>query len=163
MRGAEEDFPTSIINDIRLTQKEIAEANKEKVVLRTFICHRTAAFATSSNEQTKLRYDHSNYLIDPNKHRFRKVVRILSLVFKFIWKISGNVTHARQNKIFTHRGPNDFPTDVLKKGSDRFIVTSQKDSSPNLTCMSGLVVEIEDEMLKAAFNYFVLKASAEMP
>ena len=161
MNGPEEDFPTSSIEDIRLNQQEIAEANKEKIVLRTFFCHRTAAFATSSNEQTKLRYEHSKYLIDPNKFRFRKVVRVLSLVLMFIKKISGNVTHILQNKIFTHKGPNDFP-DVLKSVSDKFLVTSQRDPLPHTKCQSGLVVVIDDEMLKAAFNYYIMKASAEM-
>ena len=165
MRAPEKDFPTSTVEDIRLSQQEIAEANKEKVVLKTFFCHHTAAFATSSNEQTKRCYELSKYLIDPNKYRFRKGVRILSLVLTFIIKASVNVPRLGEkiskNKIFTHKGPNDFP-DVLQSVSDKFLVTSQRDPLPHTKCQSGLVVEIDDNMLKAAFNYFVLKASTEM-
>ena len=97
-----------------------------------------------------------------NKHRFRKIVRILSLVLKFVKKISGNVTHVRQNKVFTHPGPNDFSNGMIKSVSDRFLVTSQQNPRPQSKCQSGLAVEIDDEMLRAAFYYFVLKASAEM-
>ena len=143
MRGSEEEFPTSTIEDLRLSQQEMAEANNEKLVLRTFFCHTTAAFATISHEKTKLRYDYSDYLIDPNKHRFRKVVRILALVLTFIKKASGNVTKVRKNKVFTHTGPNDIP-DLLKSVSDKYLVTSNVGVSSLITCKSGMVVEVED-------------------
>ena len=35
-------------------------------------------------DRVKLRYDFSNYLIDPNKFRLRKVIRVMSIVLLFI-------------------------------------------------------------------------------
>jgi len=37
-----------------------------------------------STEKIKSRYEFSRYIIDPNKHRFKTVVRIVALVMKFI-------------------------------------------------------------------------------
>ena len=60
MRGCEEEFPTSTIEDLRLSQQEMAEANNEKLLLRMFFCHTTAVFATISHEKTNFRYDDSD-------------------------------------------------------------------------------------------------------
>ena len=43
-----------------------------------------AGRAVKIQEEARLRYQYSNYLIDPNRHRFRDVVRSLALACKFI-------------------------------------------------------------------------------
>ena len=40
--------------------------------------------STRVNEEIKLRYQLAKYLIDPNRFRFRKVIRILGLALTFI-------------------------------------------------------------------------------
>ena len=42
------------------------------------------------------RYKHSKYIIDPNQFRFRKVVRILALVFLFLKNISLKIYQKRK-------------------------------------------------------------------
>ena len=37
-------------------------------------------------DEVFLRYQYSNYVIDPNRYRFRKVVRIVGLVYLFVKK-----------------------------------------------------------------------------
>ena len=159
MVKAEDEFPTSTIEDVRLSQQEIADANKEKMVPGYF--KDFSGFASYTAEQTKLRYEYSKYLIDPNRFRFRKVCRIHSLVLTFIKKVSKKVPRVMNNKIFKHKGPNDLPN-VLACDSDRYLVTSGSNANSITKSRGGLVVEISNEMLHAAFNYFVLKASAEM-
>ena len=43
----------------------------------------TALISQCPNE-TRQQYEYCNYLIDPNKFRFRKIIRIIALVIKFI-------------------------------------------------------------------------------
>ena len=47
----------------------------------------------------------SNFLIYPNKFRFRKVIRGFALVLKFVWKISKVIPKVRENIIFKHVPP----------------------------------------------------------
>ena len=157
----EEEFPTSTIEDVLLSQQELADANKEKMVPGYFYVKDFSVYASLPDDQTKLRYGFSKYLIDPNRFRFRKVIRILSLVLTFIKNVSKNFPRILNNKVFTHKGPNDLPN-VLSCDSDKYLVTSGSNASSITKSRSGLVVEISDEMLHAAFNYFVLKASAEI-
>ena len=42
-------------------------------------------------EEVGLRYNYSNYVIDPNKFRFRKVVRVYGLVILFLNKLCQKV------------------------------------------------------------------------
>ena len=65
----------------------------------------------------------SNFLIDPNKFRFRKVTRVFALVLKFVWKISKVIPKVRENIIFKHVPPGGL-ADILKFSSDRYIVTT---------------------------------------
>ena len=48
------------------------------------------------DKEIQLRYRFSNYLIDPNRFRFRKVVRILGLVLTFLQKISKNINRIQK-------------------------------------------------------------------
>ena len=81
------NFPIKTIDEIILSNKEKGEANREKVIT-DFPCENVECLTTKyvPNEVGE-RYIFSKYLIDPNKFRFRIVLRILALVFLFIQKI----------------------------------------------------------------------------
>ena len=70
-------FPTRSPEDISLDQSQLQQASKE---VRAVQVHHSS----SAQDQLQRRYVFSSYLIDPNKHRFSTVVRIMALVFKFI-------------------------------------------------------------------------------
>lgn len=79
----EEDFPAYTVNDIKLNSNQLNEARKEKnleIVESSFFQNRVPI-------EVKDRYLFSQYLVDPNKFRFRNVVRIMALVIKFIRKL----------------------------------------------------------------------------
>ena len=99
----------------------------------------------------------SNFLIDPNKFRFRKVIRVFALVLKFVWKISKVIPKVRENIIFKHVPPGGL-ADILKFSSDRYIVT---------TCLKAnnvgvKVIELSEHMLRSSMTYFSLKSSKEV-
>ena len=162
MRGPEVDFPIRTADQIKLTKQEEADALQEMVVIKTFHSRRKAEFDAFGDQQIRLRYQFSKYVIDPNRFRFRKVVRILALVLTFIHKISKNVPKIRENKIFCHESPTELP-DILACSDDKYLLTTGqfKDISGS-PCQVGLVVEITEVMLKAAFYYFVLKGTNEV-
>ena len=87
MSGPEEEFPILTYDQVRLSQQDQSEVTKEMVVLKTFHAYASAAIDDHAERQIKLRSFHSQYLLDPNKFRFRKVIRIFALVLSFIWKI----------------------------------------------------------------------------
>ena len=89
-------FPTLSFQDIKLSKDDTESHNDELLKLNvsdnewiykqlSHLSHENYSVISSKN-RTKIgnRYSFSNYVIDPNKYRFRKVLRILSLVFLFI-------------------------------------------------------------------------------
>ena len=79
MSRPEEEFHTLTLEQIIYNQQEVNEANKETIIMKTFHTNKDAELDSSTDEQIKLRYTFSNYLIDPNRFRFRKIVRVLLL------------------------------------------------------------------------------------
>ena len=164
MREAEEDFPVQTIEEVKLSQQELAEAEKEKIVFKSFHANnrKVPDFEASSVDKIKGRYDFSKYLIDPNCHSFRKVVRIMALVLTFIKKAGRKVPKVQNLGMFSHKAPGDLP-DVLKSMLDRYILTTNSFPGMKLTaCKGGNVVVLTHEMLRSAFYYFSLKASLEV-
>ena len=83
-----QDFPSSTIDELKLNQNDLEEAETEKICIQSFYNQSELGFDKYVDEQVKLRYQLSNYIIDPNRFRFRKVVRILALVLTFVKKIA---------------------------------------------------------------------------
>ena len=82
-RSTATEFPIQSIDEIVLSGKEKNDANKEKVVTDfTFNSMQCLTTKYVPNE-IGARYKLSNYLVNPNKFRFRTVLKILSLVFLF--------------------------------------------------------------------------------
>ena len=94
--------------------------------------------------------------MDPNRFRFRKVVRIMGLVLKFLLL---KCPSASKFKVFKHEGHDILPA-VLKNVNDRFLVTNGQVN--DLPCKAGSVIEVTDKILRYGWNYFVIKASNEV-
>ena len=102
MQSEESDFPVKTAAEIVLGSEGRSEAKKETIVIdvidgqdcdSSFYGYMYMAGQIVPTEVGS-RYKYSNYLIDPNRFRFRRVVRVLGLVFlfikKFISKNEGN-------------------------------------------------------------------------
>ena len=99
MSGPEEDFPTKTLDEINLSQNDLDEVSKETMVDKSFHVGWRAVVERETDEQIELRYRFSSYLLDPNRHRFRKTNRIFALVMTFIWNISEKVPKIRKNLV----------------------------------------------------------------
>ena len=105
------------------------------------------------------RYLFSEYLIDPNKFRFRKVVRILGLVFLFVKNLlikTKKVSKISKFQLTDEKLPNQFHF-----SGDKFLVTQGKYMAP-FQCKAGLTVELNEEILMISLNYFFRKGSLEI-
>ena len=102
----------------------------------------------------------SNFLLDPLKFRFRKVVRIRGLGFLFISKF--NVRKFKVRKFGNISRSEMLPINFQSKG-DRYIVTTASNTFLDpLKCEKGLVIARPDSMICSALHYFLQKASNEM-
>ena len=87
--------PTKTYEEIKLRCIEASSATNELLTAKNEIHSKAAAHFQNTEptahlsltqERIKSRYEFSGYLVDPNKFRFQKVVRIVALVHMFIQK-----------------------------------------------------------------------------
>ena len=88
MTNDESKFPSSTIHEIKLNANEVEEIKKEV----TFGTMETYTMERKIPNEVLERFKFSNYLIDPNKYRFKKVVRIMALVIRFIKNLRSKST-----------------------------------------------------------------------
>ena len=74
-------FPMKSVQDLHLSNSEIQEIEKEVPYIKVE-AHSVNTLDNASDEIMK-RYVYSKYLIDPNRHSFNVVVRIMAYVMKF--------------------------------------------------------------------------------
>ena len=157
MSGPQTDFPVQTLEEIKLSRQDVVEVEKESIVHKTFHSNRSACFDDGAEEHIRNRYQFSKYVIDPNRFRFRKVVRILSIVLKFIKSASKNIGKIQNCELFKHDFPGNDP-DMLRFSNDRFIVTTGSSGK----CPGCRVVEISETLLQSSMYYFSRKASDEV-
>ena len=80
MNKPEDEFPTQKMEKIKLNKTDSEEAEIEIITSDSFYCHHNDDVNIRIDKEIQLRYRFSNYLIEPNRFRFRKVARILGLV-----------------------------------------------------------------------------------
>ena len=76
------DMPIKSMTEIKLTSNDVVEVRKESPSATGLTVHHSKVML--NRDEITQRYQYSKYLVDPNKHRFEMVVRIMSLVLKFI-------------------------------------------------------------------------------
>ena len=103
---------------------------------------------------TKLQfYTFSNYLVDPNKFQFSKVLRVLALIFMFIQRI--NVRNKQFG--FLRTLSHEPIVNHFQKGSYSVFGVARKVSRTKIA-----VVGITHDFVNAARNYYFTKATAEV-
>ena len=156
MREPEKRFPVKKYEEICLSAKDQTDAGIEKIDADVHDCFPTRYVPQEVGD----RYSFSDYLIDPNKYRFKTLNRVLALAFIFLSKI-----YDRWNKrCNTDRKLNflrerDFSICASQKQVGHFFCGFLKE---NLLKPVTVVVRISEKMLNAARAYFFEKASAEV-
>ena len=95
MKGDEKDFPVKTIEEVTLTNSEIQQMKKERH-------HELDESLFYSDKSSKLPdqvaeyYKFSGYVIDPNRHSWYKIVRILSIAILFFRKLRDRVKQKRK-------------------------------------------------------------------
>ena len=161
MREDEECFPLIDVKQLVLTSNEKGDADKEKIVTDYHDECALCFLGRSVPVEVGDRYKFSQYLIDPNKFRFRTVLRILSLVFIFLKKLTEKWNQRwKRNKSLAFLRKRDFSVCDSNKiyVTGHYFVT-RVNFSPKA---STLVVHVTDEILNAAKAYFFEKASSEV-
>ena len=161
MRDSPENFPLVDVTQMVLSGKEKGDADQEKIVT-DYHDECTQCFVSRSVPvEVGDRYKFSKYLIDPNKFRFKTVLRILALVFIFLKKVveKWNQRHKR-NRSLAFLRKRDFSV----CSSNNICVTghyfvADVNLSPNVRTVA---THVTDEMLNAAKAYFLEKASSEI-
>lgn len=150
MRDDESNFPIVSIGNMNLSLSDECEVSKEKVQIDI---PNQVMVTKYVPEKVGERYQFSKYLVDPNRYRFRTVVRILGLVFLYLHKIS------RKVKKLDILEKVNFYENGSHERSGSYVVTAVKTSSgSNLVA----VVHLTERMLEAAKNYYFLKATLEI-
>ena len=152
MREASSEFPLSTVEDIKLSASEKSDANKEQVFPESD-AHVCLSYVP---KEVEARYAFSKYIMNPNRHKFTTVVRIVALVFLFIQRISANLC-ARTARTF----------DFLRERETKCIKPTQYIVFPIRAATSEKVVdvaviEVPYRVLSCAENYYFRKAAAEV-
>ena len=163
MRGAESDFPIKTVEQVMLDNEAKSEARKEKIVIDVlqdnyFVAH-TFVPERQVPEEVGLRYKFCNYVIDPNKFRFKKTVRVLALVLIFVKKML-KILQRVPVSVSVETKHFNIP-DIFSKPDSSFLVTTGE-KSKGLQCPKGLVVELPDIMIKNALAYFFKISTLEI-
>ena len=133
------------VGEVILSGQETNSFKKECVVddvLTTFDIHCYIKYVPNELGD---RYKFCNYLVDPNKYRFRTVIRIMALVFLFIKNCSGreNFLFFKNPKFLSHYVMENHPVDVYQSSSTD-------------------IVHLSDQMLLAAKMYYFRKCTLEI-
>ena len=166
MRGPESEFPMHSTSEIILCGESRQEMLKECIAVEKIHekeCHSAVCTTRVSlvPEAVGDRYKFSNYVLDPNKFRFRKVVRVLGLVLLFIKKLRKK-TNKPEFSITTCNAE-DLPGGiVVPSQEDKFIVTTGSDADSRYVCPKGMAVEFPYDLVTPALQYYFKIATEEV-
>ena len=93
----DKELPTKTESDIILDITEQSEFHKEASTLASTSCNYASGLTSILPEEVKERYAFSSYLLDPNKFRFKKVIRILAIALKFYCILKANLKNSTKH------------------------------------------------------------------
>ena len=133
MKLKESEFPVKSYDEIKSLC--IAASDKSNEIIKGSLCNvKSSSHLTQYQETVLSRYEYSKYVIDPNKFRFQKVLRILALVKRFINRCRERVRNPQSST--TDIGSylkisdvelNDASTYFYKKATEEVIHFNTKD------------------------------------
>ena len=172
MKKQESEFPVSTVGQITLSGADkfeiTTECNKpditDQICTISSYCHAYAGCYSGKvvPDEVKSRYKFSRYVIDPNRHRLRKIIRIIGLVYLFVKKCYAAI--GKLGKLVDHPKvtSNPIPTILCSKGDQYLVTTGSQDAQGPFKCPGGLVVCLADNEIKSAMTYLFRKATDEV-
>ena len=163
----EEQFPIKSSHEIKLSKEDVKKHNDEMLKadildiewINKQLSAKYGSYPVLSEKvlsEIAVRYKFSQYIIDPNRFRFRKVVRILALVLLFIKNLKLRTNRNSYVIASGMRLPSQFMF-----CNDKYLITQNGNAFP-FNCQQGLVVILTEALLMAAINYFYKKATLEI-
>eukprot|EP00111_Clytia_hemisphaerica_P018493 TCONS_00054730-protein len=128
----QKDLPIKSVRDIILNLTEINEIKKETSTVVSTSCNFASRQGTGLPDEVKKRYLFSSYLLDPNKFPFKKVVRILAIVYKYYYALKS---------LAKVKGPKKFP---------------------DISMVDKSMIILSSDEIKRAEHYYWWKGSAEV-
>ena len=104
------------------------------------------------------RYKFSQYLLDPNRFRLRKIIRIIGLVYLFIKKSYAAI--GKFGRPSNH--PKVIPANLFSIGDQYLVTTGSQDAQSPFKCLGGLAVCLADGEIKSAMSYLFRKVTNEV-
>ena len=172
MKLDEVEFPAKTVHEIKLTNNELSSHRKKCLDSESLDNEwindlsirdlKNETYTVKSNVPSEVveRYRFSKYVIDPNRFRLRKVVRMLALVMLFVRKLKQRIGK-RENSFDT---AGKMPS-MFEFKHDQHLVTKNKrgpTKRSNLKCKEALVVTMTDVEIQMALKYFYRKATDEI-
>ena len=109
-----------------------------------------------ASDKISERYKYSNYIIDPNTFRLKKIVRIVGLIMLFVRKLKARIKKIPRDKPRLSKLPTQFAFN-----NDRYLLTQGQNNFPH-KCPKGLIVRLSKEVLNDALDYFYKRATSEL-
>ena len=186
MQGDRKDFPIVSVEEVKFQQTDMDAIKKESLrpeivdVLfcqyqttpRCYMVDTSYAVRKVNPEVLTKRYEFAEYIIDPNRYRFRKVVRVLALVMRFVRNFVKKWSKGQKSILqLDDSNFSQYSENMLRDlSAERCLVTrgnvySVRNSTGLVSYVSspaGLVVCISDEDLTLALNYFYRKCTLEV-
>ena len=165
------EFPIKSVNDLKLTDDELKDYKAElndlldedwihqhlsKSYAMTHVYTNFSVLSDDTAEKVKQRYDFSKFILDPNKFRFRKVIRILGVVFLFLSKLL-----KRLGKDFSQKHTETAVPKQFQFLNDQYLVTQGNYKAPYL-CKKGFTVVLTEKCLNLALKYYFRKGTSEV-
>jgi hypothetical protein len=169
MKLEEKEFPTKTVKELKLCGDEIANHDSECLdsglsdvewMDGFWASNQSNVYVVNNNSELEERYRFSKYVIDPNKFRLRKVVRILAIVMLFVNKLKQKIAkEAKSNAILCN-----VPSAFLFKHDQYLIVEGKSNTGTifNLKCKNAVVISLTDKDIQNALKYFYRKATEEV-
>ena len=186
MHGPRDQFPVFSVEEIKFQQTDVEAIRKESLrpeIVDVLFSHTQehplsylvdSSYAVIRKVDSKVlseRYKFADYVIDPNRFRLRKVVRVLALVMRFVRNFVKKWSKDKTVLVASNSAFSEFSKNILTDLSiDKYLVTCGNvyavSSTAGLTsyvsCQPGLVVPLTDEDLILALNYFYQKSTLEV-
>ena len=169
MNGDESTFPMKSFREAVLSKNDLDQYKTELIKsdvqddewvrqqLSYMYCHYNRGDGDTLLSEVAKRYKFSRYLIDPNRFRFKKVVRVLGLVILFVKKLLSKRNRSlKMFQICDQSLPNQF-----QFSGDKYLVTQGTFDSP-YKCKKGLTVQLTEEILLLSLQYYYHKATMEV-
>ena len=131
MKLSESEFPIKTYEEVKNTC--IAASEKSNEIISTSNAHQSS-YLTHYQDCVLSRYKYSRYIIDPNKFRFEKVLRILALVKRFIRRCRECTKNSKKDSlvstshfIISEEELNAASTYFFKKATDEVVHFNSKE------------------------------------